>query len=118
MVPWKTQSIEDDGKKKKKTHIIPFQLAKEEGGRRSTSGREGTRRKFQGLLHLVRGWEGDVLLVTGQRGPSILACGMRISESNSEGVGPAEAPSGGGSDSSGGGQRGMGEGCGPPTDQQ
>lgn len=103
---------------KKKTHIIPFQLAREEGGRRSTSGREGTRRKFQGLLHLVRGWEGDVLLVTGQRGPSILACGMRIGESNGERVGPAEAPSGGGSDSRGGRQRGMGEGCGPPTDQQ
>lgn len=112
MVPWNTQSIEDDGKKKKKktTHIIPFQLAREEGGRRSTSGREGTCRKFQGLLHSVRGWEAGVLLVTGQRGSSIRACGMRISESNSEQVGPAEAPSGGGSDSGGGRQRGMGEG--------
>lgn len=50
-----------------KKYIIPFQLAGEEGGRRSPSGREGTCRKFQCSIYLVRGWEGDILPVTGWR---------------------------------------------------
>lgn len=50
---------------KKKKYVIPFQLAREEGRKRSASGREDTYRKFQCLMHLVRGWKGDGLLVPG-----------------------------------------------------